>query len=280
MDSRVILITDADDPRVADYRHVREGDLVGRRGAFVAEGEMVLRTLIERGRFRLRSVLLGRSRLVKLTPWLVRLGPEVPVYMADPTVLMAVAGFDIHRGVLALGDRGAEPSPAELLGALGPGPRVVVALQALTNHDNVGGLFRSAAAFGADAVLLDERCCDPLYRKAIRVSIGAAVCLPFARAASTESMIAALRSAGFVTLALSPRRDAVDIVELRAPGRMPARAALLLGTEGPGLSAGAMQAAEHVVRIAIHPEVDAVNVSTAGATALHEYRSIYPLPAG
>jgi len=155
-----------------------------------------------------------------------------------------------------------------------------VALEGLTNHDNVGGIFRSAAAFGADAVLLDERCCDPLYRKAIRVSIGAALCLPFARAGTTDSMIGVLRAAGFFTLALSPRRDAIDIVELRAPGRMPERVALLLGTEGPGLSPGAMDVADRVARIAIHPEVDAVNVSTAGAIAMHEYRSVHPLPRG
>ena len=277
LDARVTLVTDADDARVADYRHVREGDLVGRRNAFVAEGEMVLRALIERGRFPLRSVLLGRARLVTLAPWLERLPPEVPIYVGEARVLEAIAGFDIHRGVLGLGDRGAEPSAAELLAGLGPGPRLVVALEALTNHDNVGGIFRSAAAFGADAVLLDGRCCDPLYRKAIRVSIGAALCLPFARAGATASMLDALRAAGFVTLALSPRRDATDIVELRNPGRMPERVALLLGTEGPGLSSGAMGAAERVVRIAIHPEIDAVNVSTAGAIAMHEYRSVFPL---
>jgi tRNA G18 (ribose-2'-O)-methylase SpoU len=278
LDARVTLVTDADDPRVGDYRHVREGDLVGRRGAFIVEGEMVLRALIERGRFPLRSVLLGRARLVTLEPWLERLAPGVPIYVAGSSVLEAIAGFDIHRGVLGLGDRTTEPDSAALLAGLGTGPRLVIALEALTNHDNVGGIFRSAAAFGADAVLLDERCCDPLYRKAIRVSIGAALCLPFARAGSSEAMLALLRAAGFVTLALSPRRDATDIVELRDPARMPERVALLLGTEGPGLSSGAMNGAERVVRIAIHPEIDAVNVSTAGAIAMHEYRSVYPLP--
>jgi len=275
--TRVIEVTDPADARVADYHDVREADLVGRRGIFIAEGEMVLRTLAERGRFRIRSVLLARSRVDKLGPWLDRLEPTVPIYVADGAVMSTIAGFDIHRGVLAVGDRAEQPEPRQLLDGLGPGPRLCVALAGLTNHDNVGGIFRSAAAFGVDAVLLDDRCCDPLYRKAIRVSIGAALFLPFARAPSSAQLIHLLRDAGFTVLALSPRRDSVDIVSLRAPGQLPERVAWLLGTEGPGLSEPDLAAADAVVRIAIHDEVDAINVATATGIALHEFRSVYPL---
>lgn len=278
-DERIVRLTDPDDPRITDYHSVREADLVGRRGAFVAEGEMVLRAIIERGRFVLRSVLIGPTRLRTLAPWLVRLPAAVPIYVAEPAVMNAIAGFDIHRGVLGIGERGVALDARALLSSLGPGPKLVVALDGLTNHDNVGGMFRNAAAFGVDAVLLDDRCCDPLYRKAIRVSIGAALVIPFARCESTAHMLASLREATFVSMAMSPRRDALDIASLRTPERMPARLAVLLGTEGPGLTDAAMSAAAELVRIAIHPEVDALNVSTAGAIALHEYRSVHPMAA-
>jgi tRNA G18 (ribose-2'-O)-methylase SpoU len=277
LEDRLVHITDPTDPRIAEYRDVREADLVGRRGLFIAEGEMVLRTAIDRSQFRLRSVLIGRARLRTLAPWLERAHPDAAIYLADGPVMDAIAGYHIHRGVLAVGERAAVATASELLTALGDGPRLVVCLESLTNHDNVGSVFRNSAAFGVDAVLLDERCCDPLYRKAIRVSIGAALVVPYARAPRVAELVAALRAAGYTTFALTPRAGSVNLADFRAPGRMPARLALLLGTEGPGLTDEAIDLADHAVRIEIHPKVDAVNVATAGAIAMHEYRCMHPI---
>ncbi len=272
IEPRIVRIAAVDDPRIADYRQVREADLLGRRGAFVAEGAVVLRVLVERGRFATRSVLLAEPRVPSFAPLLARLADDVPIFVAPPALMNEVAGFRIHRGILAVGERGDPLPPAEILDAARPGPRLLVALEALTNHDNVGGVFRNAAAFGIDGVLLDDRCCDPLYRKAIRVSVGGALCVPFARAGSSAELLAALRGAGFVTVALTPRADAVEIGELaraltvaRAP-----RLALLLGTEGPGLSAALLDGADHAARIAMAAGFDSLNVATACGVALHQ----------
>ncbi|RYE82787.1 MAG: RNA methyltransferase, partial [Myxococcales bacterium] len=226
----VRTIDRADDPRIEDFRELRERDL-GRRGVFIAEGEVVVRVLLGRGRFAVRSVLLGASRVRGLEDALAR-HPGLAVHEAAQPVLDAIAGFALHRGVLASADRGPELDAAAVLAGLGPGPRRVVALEGVVNHDNVGGIFRNAAAFGADAVLLDEVTCDPLYRKAIRVSVGASLFVPFARL-HHERTVALLQAHGFTVLALTPADDAVDLSTLGAP---PGRVALLLGAEGPGLS--------------------------------------------
>lgn len=252
-----IPISDPEDPRIADYRAVRERDLVGREGKFVIEGEVVLRLAARRGRFPLASALLSEKRAD-----LAEILPEgVPVHVAPQAVMDAIAGFPIHRGVLAIGRRGAEPDPAALLADL-PAPTLVVALVGLTNHDNVGGIFRNAAAFGAQAVLLDAETCDPLYRKAIRVSAGGALVVPFARAGDPLSLIATLEHAGFTPLALSPR-GAVTLASLRRPDR----AALVLGAEGPGLP-DAVLARARTVRIPMAGDFDSLNVAVTSGIAL------------
>jgi tRNA G18 (ribose-2'-O)-methylase SpoU len=257
----VIPIDDPEDPRLSVYRDVRERDLVGRGGGFIAEGVVVLEKLLAAGRHPLASVLVAQHRLEALAPLLAQVPAEVPVYAAGPAVMDRLVGFHIHRGVLAAGVR-AEPGADELLGGLA-GDALVVGLVGIANHDNMGGLFRNAAAFGADAVLIDETCCDPLYRKAIRVSVGAALTTSFARAGSAEGMAGRLEAAGFELLALTPAGEA-DLTEVRGA----ARTAALFGAEGPGLPAAVLAGARGV-RIAMAGGFDSLNVATAAGIVLH-----------
>lgn len=264
---RVIRIDDVDDPRVADYRALREADLAGRRRAFIAESEVVLRVLVTRGRFPIRSVFLADSRLGKVADALHGLDPDVPVYVAPQAVLSGVVGFRFHRGIVASGERLDDTTPEGVL-ADRPAPCRVLVLEGLTNHDNVGGIFRNAAAFGASAVVLDPTTCDPLYRKAIRVSVGGSLVVPYARASSSAAAIAATKKAGFTTVALSPSSSAIPMEELFAT-EVPDRVALMVGTEGPGLTAESMAAADVVCRIEMAPGFDSLNVGTATGIALH-----------
>jgi tRNA G18 (ribose-2'-O)-methylase SpoU len=256
----LIPIDDPADPRVEPFLNVRERDLVGRRGRFVAEGEVVL--AVAAGRGLLEALLLDSKRVDTLQGVLARLDPETPVYTASQAVLDAVVGFHIHRGILAIGRRPPEISPAELLASLSA-RSVVLALFGIGNHDNMGGLFRNAAAFGAGAVLLAPDCCDPLYRKAIRVSVGAALKVPFARFAPQSDPIDVLRAAGFEALALSP--SGRERLSALTP---PPRAAIVLGAEGPGLPPELL-ARMRTVRIPMNPGWDSLNVAAAGALALH-----------
>jgi tRNA G18 (ribose-2'-O)-methylase SpoU len=256
----LIPIDDPADPRVEAFLDVRERDLVGRQGRFVAEGEVVLAAAAGRG--LLEALLIDSKRVAALQPILGRLDPATPVYAAAQPVLDAVVGFHIHRGILAIGRRPPEPSAAALLAGL-PSRAVVLALFGIGNHDNMGGLFRNAAAFGAGAVLLGPDCCDPLYRKAIRVSVGAALTTPFARLSKDEDPIAVLQAAGFDALALSPagRERLIDL-------KPPERAAVLLGAEGPGLPSELMARAR-TVAIPMSAGWDSLNVAAAGAVVLH-----------
>ncbi|MGV7033375.1 TrmH family RNA methyltransferase [Methylobacterium symbioticum] len=260
-----VAIEDPADPRLAPYAAMRERDLVGRAGRFIVEGEVTLRLLAStRSRFRAESVLLAPERWPGLAADLGGIG--APVYLAGKAVMSAVAGFPIHRGVLAVGLRGSEPD-AEALVPPAPAPALVLGLAGLTNHDNVGGCFRNAAAFGADAVLLDAATCDPLYRKAIRVSAGAALITPFAQLAAGADWPALAVRLGLELLALSP--SGAETLDGLAP---PRRTLLLLGTEGPGL-APALMARMRTLRIPMAPGFDSLNVATAGAIALHRLAS-------
>jgi tRNA G18 (ribose-2'-O)-methylase SpoU len=263
-----VTITDPDDPRVAAYRHIRERDLVGRQGLFVAEGEVVLRVLLRSALHQPLSVLIAEKRWPALSSMLA--GCEAPIFLAGQAVLDAIAGFEMHRGILAIGKTVERPAPAQLLAGLGP-EATVVCLFGIGNHDNMGGVFRNAAAFGADAVLLDADCCDPLYRKAIRVSVGAALITPFARFARDDDPLAILEEAGFQPLALSP--SGADVL---ARTRVEGRIAVLLGSEGPGLSPAVMARAR-TVRIPMSGAFDSLNVATTSGIVLHHLagRAIY-----
>ncbi len=262
-----IRIAAADDPRIAAFRAIRERDLVGREGRFVAEGTVVLRMLVAShaagGRFRAEAVLILENRLAGVAEILERLPASVPVHVADRDVFNAIAGFDMHRGVLAIGRREAVPTALDLIASL-PSDSLVLAACGISNHDNMGSLFRNAAAFGVDAVLLDETCCDPLYRKAIRVSVGAVLSVPFARGGRAQDLLEGLAGAGFAIWALSPRG------ETAIGGIVPsARLALVAGTEGEGLPA-AILSRFHTARIPQKPGLDSLNVATASGVALYQ----------
>ena len=262
-------IHDLADPRVSDFRVVRDRELARRRGLFIAESPLVLETLIERGTYDVTAVLLSDSRLEHLQPILQKLPDDVPVYVGAPSVVDALAGFKMHRSCLATARRPAEVSADAVLEALGPGRRTVVVLDRVSNHDNVGGIFRNAACFGVDAVLLDNEAGDPLYRKAIRVSIAGTLTVPYGRAADSSAILAALRRHGFESWALTPRADAVDVEEALAASAPDRRLALWLGKEGPGLTTEAIEACDRAVRINMSAGPDALNVTSASAVALY-----------
>jgi tRNA G18 (ribose-2'-O)-methylase SpoU len=258
---QTIRIDDPADPRLAPYRAVRDRDN-SRQGRFIAEGKVVLRTLFEARRFEPESVFLLEGRLDGMREMLAGASAALPVYLAPQSVMDEVAGFHLHRGVLASVARRPSEDAAALLAAL-PRRATVVAAIGISNHDNVGAIFRNAAAFGADAVLLDAASCDPLYRKAIRVSVGAALRVPFAILPEAALLPGLLRDAGFEALALSPA-GVDDIATVR---RAP-RTALVLGAEGPGLPETLMSQMR-TARIAMAPGFDSLNVAAASAVALH-----------
>ncbi|WP_163268842.1 TrmH family RNA methyltransferase [Chelativorans alearense] len=262
MSRELIPIDDPQDPRISAYRDIRERDLVGRERRFIAEGKVVLNVLFSTARFKAESVLLRENRVAGMGELIDRVPQDVPVYVAGGAVMDAIAGFPMHRGVLAIGKRGEEASAEALIARL-PERALVVALSGIANHDNMGAILRNAAAFGADAVLMDADCCDPLYRKAIRVSVGAALKVPFARGDSAEALVEALSEHDFEVLALSPggTRE-IDAVK-RAP-----RTALLLGAEGPGLPATLLDRVPSV-RISMREDFDSLNVAAVSAIALH-----------
>jgi len=267
-DHPFIQVRSLDDPRVADFRNVKDRDLAGRRGVFIAEGDLVVRRLLTESPLRTRAVLVNPQRADSMRDALAARSARIPIYVAEQHVFDEIAGFHIHRGVLAVGDRPPDRAPADLLRDL-PDRATVVFLEDLTNHDNVGGVFRCAAAFGASGALLTERCADPLYRKATRVSIGATLTVPFARAPRTTDALAGLHDVGFETIALTPAAHAPEILSLAAESSLPARRAILLGAEGPGLSATALRGARRQIRLGDMVVTDSLNVVVAAGIALH-----------
>ena len=255
-----ILIEDPDDLRIAAFRDIKERDLVGRQGRFIAEGQVVLNVLVASPLFRPVAILVAEKRLATLAPLLAKAPSTTPVYAAGQDVLDVIAGFHLHRGILALAERTAPPTLPALIASLPPAA-VIVVLFGIANHDNMGGIFRNAAAFGADAVLLDAACCDPLYRKAIRVSVGGCLKVPFARFDGADPP-AVLKAAGFESLALSPQGD-----ERLADYRRSERVAVLLGAEGPGLSQ-TLLARARTVRIPMATGFDSLNVATTSGIVL------------
>lgn len=263
----IVAIDSFDDPRVAVYRDVKDRDLRLDHESFLVEGAGPLRTLLTRSRFEPESLLLSPRALRALAPELEGLPAHVPVYVAERGDYHAIVGFDMHRGCLALVRRGRDDDLSGLLahvGSAGGAPLLVV--EGITNHDNAGGLFRNARAFGAAGVLLCPRSCDPFYRKAIRTSVGASLELPFARARSWPEDLAGLRAAGLPLVALHPRPADVELADWRPP-RGPF--ALMVGSEGPGLSEAALQHVSTRLRIAMEPGVDSINVALAAGIALH-----------
>ena len=257
-----IQILEADDPRVEAYRSLRERDAVGRRHGFIAEGATVLVKAIRAGRYPLRSVLLSQKRHARLADLLEALQPDIPVYVADQPVLDAICGFDLHRGVLALGAQPILPDPGELLAGMAE-KSAVVCLIGINDVENMGSIFRNAAALGARGVLLDDSCCDPLYRRAIRVSVGACLTVPFARLAPGVDLLELLAQHRFQPLAFTPGGStSLKTVEHSV------RNALLFDAEGPGLTPDLLAGA-WAVHIPRAGGGDWLNVAAASAIALH-----------
>lgn len=263
---RLIEITDPGDARIAEFTSIRERDLTGRQGQFIAEGTVVLSMLAKAhgsaGPVRAEKLLLLKNRVAGLSELIDQFPVDLPVYVAESAVLDAIAGFHLHRGVLAVGRRDAPPDLASLVCQL-PDNALVLVGCGISNHDNIGGLFRNAAGFTADAVLLDETCCDPLYRKALRVSVGSVLAVPYTRQENAETVLGTLAEAGFEIWALSPS-GTVEIGGIK-PGR---RVALVMGTEGEGLPAAILERF-HSARIAQAPGLDSLNVGTASGIALY-----------
>jgi tRNA G18 (ribose-2'-O)-methylase SpoU len=263
----VLPLHDVDDERVALYRGVGDPELLRQGGRFVAEGRQVVRRLLRSPRFETESVLVTPAALEALSGDLEPRLADLPVYVLPVDQFVALTGFNIHRGCLAMGVRPPDAVPDRVVPA-SPSAALVVALEHAANADNVGGVFRNAQAFGATAVLLDPTSCDPLYRKAIRTSMGAALDVPFARVTPWPGALARLREQGFVIAALDPGDGAHDIGEA-AEWLRSGRLVLLVGNEGDGLSIAARAAADLHLRIPMTPGMDSLNLATATGIALY-----------
>lgn len=274
---RIERIESLDDPRVSDFRNVKDAHLRSDRGCFVVEGRRNVRHLLEGELFGTRAVFGTEKALASL-------GDALPsfrgrVFSAPQATLNGVVGYNMHRGCLATGERGGALSVESLLATFRGESSLVVALDGLTDSENVGGVFRNAMAFGADGVLLCPRCCDPLYRKALRVSMGGALRVPFARCCSWRTGLASLRDAGYRIAALDPRQGAPELSDVDDAEAL-RRFALLLGNENDGLSDAALELADLRVRIPMAPRVDSLNVATASGIALHHAFARSRAPAG
>ncbi len=268
------MVDDFEDPRLADYRNLKDATLAVARGRFIVEGRGTLQVLLSRSHYRPDSILLNERSFAALEATLGELEPDCPVYVGAQRLLDRIVGFPIHRGCLASCAREDPHDPLALARRVRlreAAPRILV-LEGLRNLDNVGLIFRNAMALGARAVFLCTRSCDPLYRKAIRTSMGGSLCVPFARAADLPELLAGLRELGFEVLALDPADSSEDIRSLDVSGV--GASALLLGTEGPGLSDAALAAADRRVRIAMEAGVDSLNVAVAVGIALALLRNV------
>ena len=260
----IVPVEDLDDPRLDDYLHLRAPSrrmaLERERGIFTVEGRLSIEMLLA-SPYAVRSLFVAEEHVARVAT-LVR--TDAPIYTMPAKAMEAVTGVHFHRGVLAVAERPALPSVAELVA---DAHRILV-LEAVNDHENIGALFRNAAAFGVDAVVLDPTTTDPLYRRSTRVSLGHVLTVPFARVADGgwPGALEELRRLGFVTASLTPARDAEALGVLVR--ERPSRVALVLGAEGPGLSEAARAATDRRVRIPMAPGVDSVNVATAAAIAL------------
>lgn len=257
-------VEDPGDPRLHDYVALTDMELRKRTepelGLFIAEGEKVIARALDAG-YPMRSMLLSDKWLGSMAPLAARAG--APVYVGSPVLLEEVTGFHVHRGALAAMGRKPLPDPRALLERA----RRVVVLEKVNNHTNIGAIFRAAAGLGMDAVLLAPDCADPLYRRSVRVSMGTVFAVPWAKLEPWPDALDLLREHGYRRMALTPAPDSVDLRELRVAPRQ--KVALLLGSEGDGLSARAMDACDLRVRIPMAAGVDSLNVAAAAAVACY-----------
>lgn len=261
--ARLIEVSEPTDPRLVDYRDLRDVELrkhlETEHGLFLAEGEKVVRRAVEAG-FEPRSFLMAPRWLDGLADVLDR--SEAPCYVVGEDLAEEVTGFHVHRGALASLERRPLPSVEAVL----QGARTVVVLEDVVDHTNVGAIFRSCAALDVDAILLSPRCADPLYRRSVKVAMGAVFSVPYARLDGWYDAVAELSKKGFTTVALTPAADAVEIeVAVRDVDRV----ALLMGSEGPGLSSRWMATADRRAVIPMAAGIDSLNVAAAAAVACY-----------
>ncbi len=281
----LVRVDDADDLRIAEYRELNDPAARVRKEAeasiFVAEGRLVVGRLLTSD-FRVRSLLVDDHQLTNAGDLVARAQRRgVPVFVGSREVVADTVGFPLHRGVVAVADRKPDLDVVRLLadaveghGVGGVGV-VIAILEGLNDHENIGALFRNAAAFGVVGVLMDPTCADPFYRRSIRVSVGHVLNTPLARVVPWPDGLHQVREAGFIVAALTPRPTgvkgvpAVTLPELRANANGSVGVALLVGAEGPGLSDGALAASDVAVSIPMADGVDSLNVATAAAVAFH-----------
>ena len=262
----VVDVTDPADPRLDDFRDLnsvdRRPDLPSGKGLVIAEGVLVVQRMLA-SRFTPRALLGTDRRLAELGADLH--GVSAPYYRVEADVMAEVVGFHLNRGVLASASRAAELSVAQVL----EGARTVAVLEGVNDHENLGSIFRNAAGLGVDAVIFGSGCADPLYRRAVRVSMGHALLVPFARAARWPADLHVLRDAGFRLLAMTPDEGAPRLADAM-DGLADGKVAILVGAEGPGLQEHTMRASDVRVRIAMARGTDSLNVATAAALAFYE----------
>ncbi|MGB3523466.1 MAG: RNA methyltransferase [Mycobacterium sp.] len=270
--ARIVDVVDIDDPRdsrLDDFRDLnsidRRPDLPTGKGLVIAEGVLVVQRMLA-SRFTPRALLGTDRRLTELTPDLTEPGaPDVPYYRVSAEVMAEAVGFHLNRGVLAAASRVPEPSVADLVA----GARTIAVLEGVNDHENLGSIFRNGAGLGVDAVVFGSGCADPLYRRSVRVSMGHALLVPFARSADWPGDLAMLRGQGFRLLAMTPDPRAELLSSAMAKVR-DEPVAVLVGAEGPGLSERAMRASDMRVRIPMSRGTDSLNVATAAALAFYE----------
>ena len=259
-------VSDPDDSRLDDFRDLnsvdRRPDLPSGKGLVIAEGVLVVQRMLA-SRFRPRALLGTDRRLAELKDDLA--GSTAPYYRVSADVMAQVVGFHLNRGVLASASRLPEPSAAQVV----DGARTVAVLEGVNDHENLGAIFRNAAGLGVDAVVFGSGCADPLYRRAVRVSMGHALLVPYARAAAWPADLLMLREKGFQLLAMTPRGNARELAEAMDAVR-DHPIALLVGAEGPGLTAAALRISDLRVRIPMSRGTDSLNVATAAALAFYE----------
>jgi tRNA G18 (ribose-2'-O)-methylase SpoU len=267
LDPRVVSFTDPADPRLGDYTGLRESTLRRRGSAFIAEGELVVRRAAEAGYAPLSFLLAPRWVDALRDVW-SRF--DVPVYVAEAGVVESLTGFHVHRGALAAYEREERYDVASLVAQC----RRLVVVEDLVDHANLGAIARSTLALGWDGLLLSSRSADPLYRRAVKSSMGVVLSLPWARAKDDEAVPVVLKAAGYEVVALALREDAVSLGEIAARlAGQDTKLAVLLGTEGRGLSDAWVRGADAVVTIPMAAGVDSLNVAAAAAVACYALRS-------
>jgi tRNA G18 (ribose-2'-O)-methylase SpoU len=259
-------VDDPDDPRLDDFRDLnsvdRRPDLPTGKGLVIAEGVLVVQRMLA-SRFTPHALLGTERRLIELKDDLA--GAGAPFYRTSAEVMAQVVGFHLNRGVLAAARRVPERPIAEVV----DGARTIAVLEGVNDHENLGSIFRNAAGLGVDAVVFGSGCADPLYRRAVRVSMGHALLVPYARAANWPADLTVLRDAGFRLLAMTPDSGACVLAEAMAAAH-PQRVAVLVGAEGPGLTAATLRLSDVRVRIPMSRGTDSLNVATAAALAFYE----------